>query len=133
MEASHLDMADPVASSSTAATAPTDPFQLLAQHIQRRVAITLLPLDPEDPQDGGVVVSGTLLSVDDLCNVLLSSWISTDAVDSSSGVATGHGKGSQDGATQQPRKKTRTEANVEVGDSLRLIRGAQIASISLLA
>lgn len=119
----------PMAGSSTAAAdaAPTDPFQFLARHIHRRVAITLLPLHPSDPQDGGAVVAGTLLSVDDLCNVLLRNWTCTDTVSHAAGAA----------SMQQPRKKTRTEVSAggEEGEeeSLRLIRGAQIASLSLLA
>ncbi|KPI83018.1 hypothetical protein ABL78_7965 [Leptomonas seymouri] len=126
MEEGKTDATCPVASSSTvaaAAAAPTDPFQFLARHIQRRVAVTLLPLDPVNAQDGGVVVSGTLLSVDDLCNVFLRNWTCANSVTVSAIETAG---------PLQPRKKTRTEASGEGGESLRLIRGAQIASIALL-
>ncbi|KPA80828.1 hypothetical protein ABB37_04256 [Leptomonas pyrrhocoris] len=111
---------------AAAATPPTDPFQFLAQHIERRVAVTLLSNELTDAQDGGAVVTGTLLSVDDLCNVLLRSWTCTESVAAAVGAAAMHPQ-------QQQRKKARTEGSSEEGESLRLIRGAQIASISLLA
>ncbi|CBZ31517.1 hypothetical protein, conserved [Leishmania donovani] len=108
---------------ASSSSAPTDPFKYLAEHIHKRVAISLLPVDDDD----GAVVRGTLLSVDDLCNVMLQHWSSTGAtrLDSS----TGNGR-----QQQQPRKRARLDAagGDDAEESVRLIRGAQIVSISLL-
>ncbi|TPP51846.1 hypothetical protein CGC20_24335 [Leishmania donovani] len=66
-------------------------------------------------------------NVDDLCNVMLQHWSSTGAtrLDSS----TGNGR-----QQQQPRKRARLDAagGDDAEESVRLIRGAQIVSISLL-
>lgn len=112
----------PMASSSTnvAAPATTDPFQFLSRHLQRRVAVHLLPRDPADAYDGGTTVTGTLLSVDDLGNVMVSNWSSTDDI---RGV---------DVKLQPQRKKARADFGSGEEESLRLIRGAQIAAISFL-
>lgn len=127
-----MDAALPVAGSSPSdvPAVPTDPFQFLSQYIQRAVAVTLLPRDAADPHDGGAVVTGILVSVDDLCNVLVRGWTCTDTV-SVAAAAAAAGSGS----AEQTRKKARTETHDggEEVESLRLIRGAQIASISLLA
>ncbi|KAG5507752.1 hypothetical protein JIQ42_08041 [Leishmania sp. Namibia] len=105
--------------------APTDPFKYLAQHIHKRVAISLLPVDGDDD---GAVVRGILLSVDDLCNVMVQHWTSTDTIKLDGSA--GNGRQPQ----QQPRKRARLDAldGVDVEESVRLIRGAQIVSLSLL-
>ncbi|KAG5486318.1 hypothetical protein CUR178_07629 [Leishmania enriettii] len=106
--------------------APTDPFKYLAQHIHKRVAISLLPVDGDDD---GAVVRGILLSVDDLCNVMVQHWTSTDTIKLDGSA--GNGRQPQQ---QQPRKRARLDVvgGGDVRESVRLIRGAQIVSLSLL-
>ncbi|KAG5487060.1 hypothetical protein LSCM1_07730 [Leishmania martiniquensis] len=106
--------------------APTDPFKYLAQHIHKRIAISLLPVDDDDD---GAVVSGTLLSVDDLCNVMVQHWSSTDAIQLDGSA----GNGRQQQQQQQPRKRSRLDAVAGADvESVRLIRGSQIVSLALL-
>ncbi|CAG9568234.1 conserved hypothetical protein [Leishmania major strain Friedlin] len=109
---------------TSSSSAPTDPFKYLAEHIHKRVAISLLPVDDDDD---GAVVRGTLLSVDDLCNVMLQHWSSTGATRLDSSIGNGRQQ-------QQPRKRARLDAagGEDAEESVRLIRGAQIVSISLL-
>ncbi|CBZ23411.1 conserved hypothetical protein [Leishmania mexicana MHOM/GT/2001/U1103] len=111
---------------TSSSSASTDPFKYLAEHIHKRVAISLLPVDDDDD---GAVVRGTLLSVDDLCNVMLQHWSSTGAMRLDGSV--GNGRQQQQ---QQPRKRARLDAagGGDGEESVRLIRGAQIVSISLL-
>ncbi|CAJ1026475.1 hypothetical protein Q4I30_004231 [Leishmania utingensis] len=112
---------------TSSSSAPTDPFIYLVQHIHQCVAISLLPADDKDD---GAVVRGTLLSVDDLCNVMVQHWSSTDAMK----LDCSAGNGRQPPQQQQPRKRARLDAvsGGDVEESVRLIRGAQIVSISLL-
>ncbi|GET85786.1 hypothetical protein, conserved [Leishmania tarentolae] len=108
---------------TSSSSAPADPFKYLAEHIHKRVSISLLPVDNDD---NGVVVCGTLLSVDDLCNVMLQHWSSTDTMRLNRSVG--------NGLQQQPRKRARLDitGGEDAEESVRLIRGAQIVSISLL-
>ncbi|KAG5511418.1 hypothetical protein JKF63_07381 [Porcisia hertigi] len=108
-------------------SAPTDPFAYLAQHIHKQVVISLMPVGDDDGGSGGAVVRGTLLSVDDLCNVMVQHWSSTDTVRLDGGIDNGRQQ------QQQPRKRARLDAaaNGEGEESVRLIRGAQIVSIAL--
>ncbi|KAK7196393.1 LSM domain containing protein [Novymonas esmeraldas] len=114
-------MAAPAGSDIGSSRAPTDPLEYLALHIHKRVAITLAP---KDDSDDGAVVRGTLLSVDDVCNVLLRYWTSTDSLRLDGGARAA--------PQQRSRKRTRGDGDEDAGESVRLIRGAQIVSIALL-